>query len=886
MRKFSVFTRAMMSFACALLTFTACSDEETVLPGENPGADSEEAILSEVPMKTIRISAGMAKGEGASNSRTTLAADGRVLWDAGDQYTIINEDPKDKVSNTLRITLNEPGSGLGVSTVSGANVSNEVNLKYSDIKVLIGGEDVTSKILNTSKNDNGYKVGATNSDGKYQYTNIGSEMKAKLYGSGGNKTFVIARCTSSDENVMLSGSKQAVITLTGIQWKYNLGSWNSLNENNTTMVNGASISGVDLKNVADYRWMHGICSDVTLTSEAGNPYGIFEGEIPVNSEIGNNTMAVFPGREGTTYNKGNLTITVPQTQSYVENSFDHKANIMVGNIVMTDDHYDATFFNMMGVVKLSLKGSGNVSTISITDRAGKNLCGTATLPAADYKSGISTDMISGGSATLTMNCNNLMLSEETKDIYFVVPVGAFTRGCEIAIRSGDTGDEFKTSKDLEIERGVIVEMPTINVDNYEIFNIENEILTQYLDKGPYSSWGADSYFYVSRNVTDLGKDAIDKDYPNSKTVTWVGSTSAEYKVTLTDKTNKKDIFTNRSVTGTSFSFYNMVPDHKYVYTILDGSDNVVTSGKFIAKGRVRMVTVDDTFNFRDLGGWTGLGGNKIKYEWIYRCGSLNGKFNIGTGVGTNYSHEQIAAASNYNMFTANSTRQLVDMGIKSELDLRFTIGEGTADSKYPHKYCIGVSHTNVPNWTYYHINTSPATSNPRTDSGVVKDVAWIIDQVVNHNNPVAFHCMSGADRTGAVAFTILSLLGVSEGNIALEYEITNFSHEQKVIKGKSEIRGKYTSENKNGFYGNAFKNYGSSATINGVSCTMSNLQEKAYAYLNHTFSNTGKAIKASDLDKFIEKMLGMPAGTYQHPSWATDNNRNSLESIFETDQNK
>lgn len=866
MRKFSVFTRAMMSFACALLTFTACSDEETVLPGENPGADSEEAILSEVPMKTIRISAGMAKGEGASNSRTTLAADGRVLWDAGDQYTIINEDPKDKVSNTLRITLNEPGSGLGVSTVSGANVSNEVNLKYSDIKVLIGGEDVTSKILNTSKNDNGYKVGATNSDGKYQYTNIGSEMKAKLYGSGGNKTFVIARCTSSDENVMLSGSKQAVITLTGIQWKYNLGSWNSLNENNTTMVNGASISGVDLKNVADYRWMHGICSDVTLTSEAGNPYGIFEGEIPVNSEIGNNTMAVFPGREGTTYNKGNLTITVPQTQSYVENSFDHKANIMVGNIVMTDGQYDTTFSNMMGVFTLSLTGDHDfVSSIELTDKDGKKLWGTATIPANAYTDGISTTNITGGGSTLKLVCDTpVELTDKATTFYFVVPVGAFAGGFDAKVITADKREMTKgTSHANTIERNGIIDMPAFAASfTVPEFNIENSVIKQYLDKGPYSKWGADSYFQNrsiigTYSTNQLGKDAVDKDYPQYYNLNWSAQPSGKYYITLTDKTKGKNVFENRAVSGTSYDIMNLVPGHEYSYVVTDGSKNI-TGGKFKAVGRVRMINVDDTWNFRDMGGWTGLNGNMVQYEWLYRCGSLNGKWKNGT---SKTSPANNGNPANYNIFSETSQKQLMDCGIVGELDLRAIPGEdGKTDTDYSHAYSINESHIGVDGWLFKRIMFNNVQSSPLKYTDAIDCVGWIIDQVVNKNNPVAFHCKSGADRTGMLAYLIHSLLGVEEGYLALDFELTNFSHEQRVVKGSSEIRGKYTHQNTDGMYGNAFTTFGNNMG--------SNRQEKAYYYLNQYFD---KKIKSSDLDKFIEKMLGMKPGTYQHPSFAQDN---------------
>ena len=37
------------------------------------------------------------------------------------------------------------------------------------------------------------------------------------------------------------------------------------------------------------------------------------------------------------------------------------------------------------------------------------------------------------------------------------------------------------------------------------------------------------------------------------------------------------------------------------------------------------------------------------------------------------------------------------------------------------------------------------------------------------------HCQGGCDRTGTLAFQLLGLLGVSESDLAKEYEISSFS---------------------------------------------------------------------------------------------------------------
>ena len=53
----------------------------------------------------------------------------------------------------------------------------------------------------------------------------------------------------------------------------------------------------------------------------------------------------------------------------------------------------------------------------------------------------------------------------------------------------------------------------------------------------------------------------------------------------------------------------------------------------------------------------------------------------------------------------------------------------------------------------------------------------IFDFLSNKNNyPIYFHCNSGADRTGTLAFLILGLLGVSYEDITRDFETTSFTY--------------------------------------------------------------------------------------------------------------
>ena len=51
--------------------------------------------------------------------------------------------------------------------------------------------------------------------------------------------------------------------------------------------------------------------------------------------------------------------------------------------------------------------------------------------------------------------------------------------------------------------------------------------------------------------------------------------------------------------------------------------------------------------------------------------------------------------------------------------------------------------------------------------------------------PIDFHCIAGQDRTGAVAFILNGLLGVSEEDLYLDWEVTGFWNENAGFNHKN-----------------------------------------------------------------------------------------------------
>lgn len=185
--------------------------------------------------------------------------------------------------------------------------------------------------------------------------------------------------------------------------------------------------------------------------------------------------------------------------------------------------------------------------------------------------------------------------------------------------------------------------------------------------------------------------------------------------------------------------------------------------KIVPEGGVRMIYTPSVWNVRDLGGWACTGG-RVKYGKIFRGG-------------------------HFGSITDADKATIVDwLGVATDIDLRNN-GETGGITASPLGGSVEYYHQSLD---FYANAVSTSAASARTVAVLKKVMACVAA-----NKPCYFHCMSGSDRTGTIAYLLLSLLGVSQSDKDKDYELTAFSDE---ADGKRFRNSNYNVTNGNGWY--------------------------------------------------------------------------------------
>lgn len=315
-----------------------------------------------------------------------------------------------------------------------------------------------------------------------------------------------------------------------------------------------------------------------------------------------------------------------------------------------------------------------------------------------------------------------------------------------------------------IADGVLLGYDTLTIDREFNFNIEKQKIQEYIklsgvapeagheDEIPsgytaedYKNYAADTGY--EKSVFDLGSGTYSIEVhgrPNKAKVTIpTGGVYLKYKDTVTGREWVEPI---GMLTTPDTYIQNLIPNHIYVYQILDANYAVLKTGAAKGTGKIRMINAGgDTHNIRDIGGWDADGGT-LKYGVVYRGAELN---------------KGISITSAQQEFFRNA------LGIRDEIDLR-----DSSALAYTGSTSLGVGVDYLYQEIQYGV-TAFTQSYYYATANVIKRIA----QDIRSSKPVYIHCQAGADRTGLICLFLEAICGVAQSDIDREYELTTFSKE-------------------------------------------------------------------------------------------------------------
>jgi protein-tyrosine phosphatase len=175
----------------------------------------------------------------------------------------------------------------------------------------------------------------------------------------------------------------------------------------------------------------------------------------------------------------------------------------------------------------------------------------------------------------------------------------------------------------------------------------------------------------------------------------------------------------------------------------------------VTESHPRHLGFSATFNFRDVGGYAGPDGRVVRWRRLFRADSLH----------------RLGAAD---------AEAFAELGVRTVIDLRRPF-EVERQGRLADTH--GVDYRNI---VLQHVDWEEVEH----PDDVLHD-RWLADRYLNFTEdgregllaslrliadperaPVIVHCMAGKDRTGTVCALTLSLLGVSDEDIAADYALT------------------------------------------------------------------------------------------------------------------
>jgi len=178
----------------------------------------------------------------------------------------------------------------------------------------------------------------------------------------------------------------------------------------------------------------------------------------------------------------------------------------------------------------------------------------------------------------------------------------------------------------------------------------------------------------------------------------------------------------------------------------------------------RVLPLEGTLNFRDLGGYPAADGRTTAWGQIYRADAVS-----------------LLTQDGWRSLSELGVKRIYDLRRQSERDASPTVEHGLAHEVV--HLSIGPAFVEIPMLEFFAqrgVSAEPLDENYMAGMyrELLTDFSDVFAQLFTnlgdgHHRPAVFHCTAGKDRTGLAAALLLGTLGVDDELILDDYELTN-----------------------------------------------------------------------------------------------------------------
>ncbi len=157
-----------------------------------------------------------------------------------------------------------------------------------------------------------------------------------------------------------------------------------------------------------------------------------------------------------------LNVVLPSEQTYVAESFGNGSMAMVA---ISEDN-NITFRNVLGCMKLQLKGTQKVTSIKLQGRNNEKLSGAAVVTAYTDETKPAITMAPSASKSVTLNCGSGVQLNESKATEFIIalPPVLFSSGFTVTVTDADSkAYTIETDKTNTVLRSSLLTMPPVKL---------------------------------------------------------------------------------------------------------------------------------------------------------------------------------------------------------------------------------------------------------------------------------------------------------------------------------------------------------------------------------------------------------------------------------------